>query len=188
MDLMSGLGEVGDHDVDGQVERLRPKAWPITLMEGRKMTWQAVATLAIATLGAVLGIINTWMSFRRDRVRLSVKLSHALAVPTGVSGYALGVTNVGGQTVVVEEFGFVLKGQGAKTGQRLAVLAPVFADGGSWPRRLAAREVVTGYFVAADLPRFRGGLGRAYVRTACGRYFYGWTAAIGDLQTELASS
>lgn len=91
-------------------------------------------TLALALLGAVLGIINTWQALDKTRVKLRVRPKHA--IPFGGMDerltFCIEVTNLSAFAVTIEEAGVSLKG----SDNRLAYTNPVLIDDGGWPRRL----------------------------------------------------
>jgi len=122
-------------------------------------------TLAIAVLGAVLGLVNTWHQLDRSRVKLRVRPKHA--IPVGAADprltFCIEVTNLSAFAVTIEEAGVFYRG----TDSRGAYTQPVLLDGGSWPRRLEPRSSVTVY---GQSPIGKPGhpLKCAYARTACG--------------------
>lgn len=129
------------------------------------MTILAGATLAIAVLGAGLGIINTWHTLDNSRVKLKVVPGHA--IPTGnvdsrVNFY-VAVTNLSTFPVTVKEVGIFYRG----TSERAVFTAPIFLDRGSLPRRLEPRSSVSVYGQAPEpLPGAR--IKCAYAKTECG--------------------
>lgn len=121
-------------------------------------------TLAIAVLGAVLGVINTWQSLDKSRVKLRVRPKHA--IPVGATDprltFCIEVTNLSAFAVTVDETGVFYRG----TDKREAYTQPVLLDGKGWPRRLEARSSVTVY---GQPPAADGHpLKCAYARTECG--------------------
>ncbi len=135
-------------------------------------------TLAIAVLGAVLGVINTWHQLDRSRVKLRVVPKHA--VPMGNTDprltFCIEVTNLSAFAVTIEEAGVFY----AKTKARGAYSPPVLLDGQGWPRRLEPRTSVTVY---GQPPESRPGhrLRCAYARTACGVVREGTSPAFKQL-------
>lgn len=135
-------------------------------------------TLAIAVLGAVLGVINTWHALDRTRVKLRVRPKHA--IPVGGFDprltFCIEVTNLSAFAVTVEETGVLYKGSDS----RGAYTQPILIDGGSWPRRLESRSSVTVY---GQPPRSQEGhvLKCAYARTACGVVRKGTSPAFKQL-------
>jgi hypothetical protein len=97
--------------------------------------FQAI-TLAVAFLGAVLGIINTWHGLDKSKVKLKVQPAHA--IPYGGADPAIGlsiqVINLSAFAVTIEEVGMLYHGKSSR-----GVLRPILLDGGNWPRRLAPR-------------------------------------------------
>jgi len=100
-------------------------------------------TLSIAVLGAALGIINTWHSLDKSRVKLHVRPKHA--IPVGIENtqieFCIEVTNLSIFAVTVCDVGVLYR----DTNRRGSILQPIFLDGGQWPRRLEPRSSVTIY-------------------------------------------
>lgn len=148
------------------------------------MPWFGAITLGLAILGAVLGILNAWVSLRRDQVRLRVRplsviVTHGLPFDFGIE-----VINLSLFPVTLEEVGFTLDGNSANCGDRAVVFQPHTSDGGPWPRRLEPLPAVTLYFETRYLPRPLSRLGRAYARTACWEFAYGSTPASRSLRLQ----
>ena len=129
------------------------------------MTVTEGITLGIAILGAVLGLLNTWQNF--DKVRVKLVVRPKTAIPIGAADprlrFCIEVTNLSSFAVTVSEVGVLYHG----TSNRGAIIRPVLADGGEWPRRLEARSSVTAY---AENPA-QGSSHRircAYASTECG--------------------
>ena len=146
-------------------------------------SYEAVA-LAIASAGAILGIMNTWHRMSRDEVRLKITPAHAL--PVGPSAqyqwtFSIEFVNLSAFPVTVTEVGLRLRG----TKVRLALPQPITADGGLWRRRLESRDAVT---VPFD-PRMRrdpqlAEVRSAYAKTRCGTVRYGTSGALKQLVKE----
>lgn len=122
-------------------------------------------TLAIALLGAVLGVINTWVALDRSRLKLKVVPAHAIPVVWINQNINVGiqVTNLSDFAVTVREVGFLLSG----TSNRMALISPILSDRGAWPRRLEPRSAVTvyGFQVPDEYARL---IKCAYATTECG--------------------
>jgi hypothetical protein len=121
-------------------------------------------TLALALLGAVLGVINTWHALDKTRVKLRVRPKHALAFGSMDKhlDFCIEITNLSAFAITVEEAGVFLNA----SDERLAYTNPVLIDDGGWPRRLEPRTSVTIYGRAPSPIGRR--LRCAYASTACG--------------------
>ncbi len=138
-------------------------------------------TLAIAVLGAVLGIINTWHGLDKSRVKLKVLPAHA--IPFGAVNpnlkFCIGITNLSAFPITIEDAGVFFDG----TSNRGAIVNPVFADGGNWPRRLEPRSTVTVY---SQIPMSNEGhrIKCAYAKTQCGLVATGNSKALKRISRE----
>jgi hypothetical protein len=165
------------------------------------MTELEGATLGIAVTGAVLGIINTFQTWTRDRIRIEVvpKIyfplrdgfltvsafdKHALLDPNWQllqkHGEALcvQVSNRSFVPVTINEVGFITN---TKIG-RVVLLRPLDVSGSKLPHRLEQFSDTTIYgqqggTIAEQLRHIK----KAYCKTACGRTFYGNSPAVKDL-------
>lgn len=145
------------------------------------LTWKEGITLALAMLGAVLGVLNTWNAISQRRVRLRVKPAYAFAVPAGNTMFGIEVVNLSNFAVTVTEVGFTLNGRTLKR-QRAAIPQPILIDGKPWPRRLEARESVSTYFDPREVIGSGRQIGRAYVQTSCGEVAFGTSPALEQLR------
>jgi len=143
---------------------------------------QAV-TFAIAVLGAALGIINTWHSLDKSRVKLLVRPKHA--IPYGSADprltFCIEVINMSAFAVTVDDVGVFYKG----TDRRGSITQPVLLDGGRWPRRLEPRSSVTVY---SQSPISSSGhaIKCAYARTECGNTQEGTSPALKQIASGVA--
>lgn len=136
-----------------------------------------VVTIAIAAVGAVLGVINTLHSLNQNRVRLRVVPKFAHLVINGIMGDEKGcieVINLSAFPVSVSEVGFTLGDGTARKGHKAQIAMPYTPDGKPFARRLESRESVTGYFDLDGLPH---DIGKAYVKTDCDEVAYGMSPA-----------
>jgi hypothetical protein len=131
----------------------------------KDVTAMQAITLAIAVLGAVLGVINTWIGLDKSRVKLRVAPAHA--IPVGDADprlrFSLTITILSAFVVTIKEAGIFY----SRSTKRGSLTQPVLADGRAWPRRLEPRSSVTLYSqrpAAVNGRRIR----TAYARTACG--------------------
>jgi hypothetical protein len=143
-------------------------------------TFQAV-TLAIAAIGAVLGVINLWRAIDQSRVKLKVVPVHAIpygAAPQNIR-FSIQVTNLSQFPVTVDDAGVFFHG----TKARGSIINPVFTDNGPWPRRLESR---TSLSIFSEIPKSKSGhkIRCAYVRTQCGRTKTGTSPALREIANE----
>jgi hypothetical protein len=145
-------------------------------------------TLAIAVLGAVLGVMNTWHSISLRRLRLKVRPAHARPIGLGHDAPTFGieVINLSAFAVTITEVGIVFGNGRGKSPHRGAVV-PYTIDQGAWPRRLEPRETVSVYFYPRELRRgYQGPLGKAYAKTACDEIVHGDSPALAQLRQMLS--
>ena len=139
-------------------------------------------TFAIAVLGAALGIINTWHSLDKSRVKLKVSPAHA--IPFGAADpnikFCIGITNLSAFPVTISDAGVLFKG----TDSRGCIVNPIFTDGGSWPRRLEPRSSITVY---SQIPVGKNGhkIKCAYAKTQCGVEVEGNSGALKQISNDL---
>jgi len=117
------------------------RIWP--MLAKIEMTITNAITLAIAILGAVLGIMNTWRSFDRDRIRLVVSPKWSFCAYPGVpivEQLCIEITNLSFFPITVAQVAFELRG--LQKG-KLFVFSPEFLDGGTIPRRMEPRTSFT---------------------------------------------
>ncbi len=156
-------------------ERVHPCCYSSHTME--HVTAQAV-TLSIAVLGAALGLINTWHGLDKSRPKLRVRPAHAIpvgAAPRSLT-FCIEVTNLSAFPLTVCDVGVLYRG----TADRGAVVTPVLADGGPWPRRLESRASVTVYFQRPDSYPGRR-IKCAYAKTQCGVMKTGTSPALKQI-------
>lgn len=146
------------------------------------MTIVQAITLAIAVLGAALGVINTWHTVDKSRVKLRVRPKQA--IPFGAADpdltFCIEITNLSAFAVTVYETGVFYKG----IDRRGAYVQPILMDGKGWPRRLEPRSSVTVY---GQPPSVMLGhpLKYAYAITECGVTSTGTSPAFKQLAKNL---
>ena len=115
------------------------------------LPWKDIITIALASVGAALGIMNTWNALSQRRVRLVVRPTYALD-PNGSRPpmLSISVTNLSSFPMTINEVGFTGP-KGAKRGKRAMITRPHVIDGKPWPRRLGSREAVSLYFGLEDV-------------------------------------
>lgn len=144
------------------------------------------ATLAIAAIGAVLGVINTWHNLDKSKVKLKVLPAHAIPVGNVNQDISISieVTNLSSFAVTISDIGFFLHG----TSGRATIVRPIFSDGkGSFPKKLEPRSSITVYSVT---PVYDQGyrIKKAYARTQCGITKTGNSPALKQISREQYSS
>ena len=129
------------------------------------MSTAAAITLAIAVLGAVLGIINTWRSIDASRVKVKVLPAHALAVGGADPAikFSIDVTNLSTFPVTIDNVGFLYEG----TDKKGVLVDYQLNQDGTLPVRLEPRSSVSVY---CGRPEPMGGhpIKCAFATTACG--------------------
>jgi hypothetical protein len=157
----------------------------------------AITGAVTGTTGMVLGIINTWRQFDKDRVKLRVvpKLAFQIGntvVATDRADYlnddspasdflkhgakkrlCIEITNLSAFPVTISQAGF-----GGSKSTRFTLFGPLTSTGQPYPTRLEPRQSVTLYMgVGADLdPRYLT-KAIAYAQTDCGHTAYGTSPA-----------
>ena len=141
-------------------------------------------TISVALVGAILGILNTWNSIKKERVRLKVYPSNAYKFYQTIGGevkyeegISIDIINLSYFPVTIAELGFANfyifsnKLRGAKS------LPLNFENpgGASLPYRLETRDSIyfylnESYFERKDLFQKNK---YVYARTACGKFFKG---------------
>ena len=130
------------------------------------MSTVETVTFAIAVLGAVLGLVNTWHNIDKTRVKLRVRPKRA--IPLGNVDprltFCIEVTNLSSFAVTVSDVGVIYYG----TKSRGSIIQPVLLDGGAWPRRLEPRSSVTVYGQKPASYSTDDKIRCAYATTDCG--------------------
>lgn len=141
-------------------------------------------TLAIAFVGAVLGIINTWHAIDKSRVKLKVRPAHAIPYGSASSRieFAIEVTNLSAFPVTIRDVGVFVMGRKHR-------IAYGGADGlmndGLWPKRLEPRSSVTVY--GGNPAKQSSNINCAYAITECGVTSTGTSAALKQIIREASS-
>ena len=142
-------------------------------------------TMAIAVLGAVLGIINTWTTVNSTRVKMRVRPLRVFTERGSM--IAIEVTNLSNFALTINDVGFLFSRPWKSTPERLCLKSPIFFDNGQWPRKLEPREQVTAYIFLHDLPNGRS-LWAGYARTMCDEIAYGKTPALKEISRQLSNA
>jgi hypothetical protein len=127
-----------------------------------KPDWLQIFTLAIAIVGAALGVLNTWRAFSSDRVRIRVRPSWAM-LTGGPEILAIEVVNLSTFAITVTAIGFTK----SDSSSHAQVIEPRLSTGDSLPKRLESRTGFTALVDPRELMKVPD-VDEAYVRTACG--------------------
>jgi len=142
-------------------------------------------TLALASVGAVLGVINTWKSLDRDRPKLRLTPAQAFVVgprSTSEKFLCFDVTNLSSFPLTITEVGVLYRW----TRKRGAIVLPIIRDGGEFPRKLEPRTSFSAYAAPGALANREHTVRCAYVKTACGLLVRGTSQAMKQLIREEA--
>jgi hypothetical protein len=151
-----------------------------------------ILTIAMAGVGAALGIINTLHQLSLNRVKLRIVPKSAKPVAGGAAIHhssgkhdsdatlCIEVINLSAFPVTIREVGYSVAG----TKARKAVPLPALTDNKAWPRRLEQRESVTAY---VDFHDSADQIKKAYAITECGNVRYGTSPALEDFKRKARS-
>ena len=144
---------------------------------------QAV-TLAIAVLGAVLGVLNAWRNWVHDRLRVRVDVSRASGLD-GTPAITINIRNLSRFDVTITHIGLHCSGRK----RHMQLWQPLFTRGEALPVRLESRASCTVVQAIAALPE-QGWLSVecAYVSTACGNEVTGGKALFSKHGAAIAQS
>jgi hypothetical protein len=146
---------------------------------------EGLITLVIAVVGAVtgvsgliLGILNTWRAFDRDRVKLKVSPRWAIySLPIKGAGHLLcvEVINMSYLPITISQVGFTV----SEPKDHFLAFLPMPDMGDTLPKRLEPRTSMTVYVPE----RVSSGEGfdkveKAFAKTECGHSFYGTSPAL----------
>ena len=141
-------------------------------------------TVILATIGTVLGCINTFVLLNNRRVRLRVVPKSATPGDGGIltdstrhiegGTVCIEVVNLSSFPVTISDVGYTLPSK-----RRASFCSPILLDSKPWPRRLEPREAVTAYANISVVP---SNIGKAYAKTDCGVTRFGTSPALDDLK------
>jgi len=135
-------------------------------------------TFAIAILGAVLGIINTWRNINKDRVKLKVTPKYVFFNDGRDNQLSIEIINFSAFSLTITEVGVYYHG----STERAAVIEPHIYDGGSFPRKLEQRNSFSVYLPIGILKAKNNHKVKCvYVTTACGESVRGTSPALKDM-------
>jgi len=142
-----------------------------------------IVTFAIAVLGAVLGIINTWVGLSKERVKIKVTPKHAIPIGGAPSHleFCIEVVNLSAFPITVSEIGVFYQG----TDNRSVIPNPVTSDNGPFPRRLEPRSSVTLYSARPKSAVNGNKMKCAFAKTDCGVVKKGNSPAFKQMANEI---
>ncbi|MEZ2127613.1 MULTISPECIES: hypothetical protein [unclassified Sinorhizobium] len=147
--------------------------------------WKDLATIGLGTVGAVLGVMNTWNAMSQRRMRVRVTPAFLLKQDGTPFGFSIEAINLSGFPLTLCEIGF-------QTANRRRIVVGEYrtSDGRSLPCRLEPREAISFMFGPDEFPPPAGHrIGAAYIRTACGRTIIGDSPArkqFSEIMAEIA--
>lgn len=135
--------------------------------------WLSIVSIVLASVGAILGTINTSYLLFKDKVRLKLQIRAAVFAKGSEildnHVYCLEVTNLGFVPITLREAGFLLP-DGTK---RKIPLIFQNAHGVKLPYRLEPRSAASIYASAEETKGIKEhNCKRAFVKTDCGKQFY----------------
>lgn len=141
-------------------------------------------TLAIAVIGAVLGIYNAWRAVSKDRIRLVVRPSNWVAPGRG-DGIVIEVVNMGFVAVTISQVALRMK----RPKDKIFLFLPGYLTGQKLPHRLEPRTSIS-IHVSPEISRDPqiANVRDAFAKTACGCTFYGNSPALKGRVTEAAKA
>lgn len=128
------------------------------------MTIISAITLAIAILGAVLGILNTWNSINDRRVRLRVVPKWSIG--PNFQGLAIEVVNLSAFPVTISEIGFTIGRSRSGLPRRAPITSQKILNGTVLPIRLDRHHSFSAIFLSQGLSEHD--IRKAYALTSSG--------------------
>ena len=125
-------------------------------------------TISLAAVGAVLGVLNTWRAFDRDRPKLRLRPTQAFIVGFGSTDapfLSFDITNLSSFPLIIKEVG-VLYWWSRKRG--VIIRSAAIHGGENLPVKLESRASCSVFAAPGALSNPRYSIRCAYVKTACG--------------------
>ena len=145
-------------------------------------------TLSVASVGAVLGIINTWTTLDKDRPKMKVTPKQAFFVGPFANHdqrprLCIEVLNLSTFALTVTEVGVLFHGSNS----RGVIFQPTLNDGSTLPSVLEPRRALSAYADPSALDREPHRIKCVYAKTDCGLTFKGKSGALEQLLLEAMS-
>ena len=143
-------------------------------------------TLAIAIIGALLGVVNTWNSVSNTKPKMRVRFLANYSTPDiRLSGYSIEVVNLSSFSLTIQEVGLSMSPFWKRDIERL-LLTSNSRMGDQMPCRLEPREQGNFYFQGEISGQSPKKITAAYAKTSCGLYFRGHTPVLQKLSLRLS--
>ena len=145
-------------------------------------------TLSVASVGAVLGVINTWKALDKDRPKMKITPKQALIVGPFANNnqrpsLCIEVLNLSTFALTITEVGVLFR----DSDHRGVILQPTLNDGSSLPVVLEPRRALSAYADPSALDRDPHRIQCVYAKTDCGLTFKGKSGALEQLLFEAMS-
>ena len=166
---------------------MRMQRLKLLISLSRKRSWadivEGAITLALAAIGAGLGVINTLHAISLSRPRMRVRFSNVI---TDVSDdfFSIDATNLSAFPLELREVGLSLSPFWKREIHRL-YLKPLTHMGSQLPCRLEPRQRADFYFAGPIDGKPPSKIRSAYVKTACLTYFRGSTPALRGMSRKI---
>lgn len=144
--------------------------------------WKDGITLAIAVLGAALGLLNTWTSISAKRLRVKIRPESVQIAGDHERSILIDVVNLSAFHVTVAEIGFLIGPQG----RRYPIRTGQHRQGGELPTRLDPRESVAVHVYPYRSLVIGADIRKAYAKLASGEIITGSSPALKELAAEIA--
>lgn len=128
----------------------------------------ASLTMALAAIGAALGVLNTWHAYYRDRVRIRV-IPGSYRVG-GTDCYGIEVINLSLFPVTIRQVGFTLPER-----KEWLPFDPIHTIGCVFPQRMEGLTSFTAYMPIFYYEAYLGKIERAYAFASHGKWYTGIT-------------
>ena len=165
------------------------------------MDWGDIVTRTAAAVGACLGLVNTWHTWRQRTVRLEViptTMEVKRTVSTDIAGGkiektvcspAVSIVNLSPFPITLEEIGYELKNHAPHSLSRVGL--PGRVSGGMWipdklPQRLESHASLKVAWWDEDEKALKGKcIRRAYAKTVCGTTVRGKNSLLNSVAGRL---
>lgn len=138
------------------------------------MKWTDWVTLAIALLGAALGVLN-FLQSRRDRAT-RIKVTPTWSIGVGFMGLGIDVQNNSSFPVMIREVGLTLGKPEGSVPRRMRIPDERIVSGRQGPFKVDARDTASIVFHCDGFEAYE--ITKAYAITGDGKLFLGTSGAL----------